>query len=101
MSFDDDRTVEIPVDGTIDLHMFSPKDAVSVVDEYIKVCLDKGIYDLRIIHGKGKGVLRSKVHAFLKKHPKVSDFNLDSGPSGWGATIVRLKSDRLRPDELS
>ena len=91
MSSEDDQAIEIPVDGTLDLHMFSPREAVSVVDEYIRACLEKGIYDLRIIHGKGKGVLRETVHAFLKKHPQVSDFHLDSGPSGWGATVVSLR----------
>ncbi|MFC1884467.1 Smr/MutS family protein [Thermodesulfobacteriota bacterium] len=93
MSTEDNQTVEIPIDGTLDLHMFSPKDAVSVVDEYIRACIEKGIYDLRIIHGKGKGVLRTKLHAFLKKHPNVSDFSLDSGPSSWGATKVSLEPD--------
>ena len=93
MSTEDNQTVEIPIDGTLDLHMFSPKDAVSVVDEYIRACLEKGIYDLRIIHGKGKGVLRTKVESFLKRHPHVSDFSLDSGPSSWGATKVSLKPD--------
>lgn len=83
--------VEIPIDGTLDLHMFAPKDAASVVDEYLNVCLEKGIYEVRIIHGKGKGVLRRTVHALLEKDPRVQEFKLDSGPSGWGATTVCLK----------
>ena len=88
---DETGTVEIPIDGTLDLHMFAPKDALSVVDEYIRVCLEKNIYELRIIHGKGKGVLRRSVHALLEKHPKVLSFKLDPGPSSWGATVVQLK----------
>ena len=87
----DNEPVEIPVDGSLDLHMFRPGDAVSVTDEYLRVCHKKGIYELKIIHGKGKGVLRDTVHAFLKKHPLVSDFSLDPGPSSWGATVVKLK----------
>ena len=83
--------IHVPIDGLIDLHMFAPKDAASVVDEYIKACAEKGIYEVRIIHGKGKGVLRRTVHALLEKHPLVLDFTLDSGPSGWGASIVHLK----------
>ena len=82
------------VDGVLDLHMFSPKDAVSVVNEYLNVCREKGIYEVRIIHGKGKGVLRETVHALLKKHPLILDFRLDSGPSSWGATIAHLKEDK-------
>ena len=83
--------VQIPIDGVIDLHMFAPKDAVSVVDEYIMECLEAGIYEVKIVHGKGKGVLRRTVHSFLKGHPKVMSYSLDSGSSSWGATIVHLK----------
>ena len=85
--------IEYPVDGVLDLHMFSPKEAASVVDEYLRACREKGIYEVRIIHGKGKGILRETVHALLEKHPFVLDFGLDSGPSSWGATIARLKKD--------
>ena len=85
--------VHLPIDGVLDLHMFSPKDAASVVDEYLRACLEKGIYEVRIIHGKGKGVLRGTVHALLEKHPLVQDFKLDSGPSSWGATLVLLKGE--------
>ena len=83
--------VQIPIDGLLDLHMFAPKDANSVVDEYLRACIEKGIYEVRIIHGKGKGVLRRTVHSLLAKHPLVLDFKLDSGPSGWGSSIVHLK----------
>jgi DNA-nicking Smr family endonuclease len=83
--------VELPIDGFLDLHAFRPEDAASVVDEYLRACLEKGIYEVKIIHGKGKGVLRRTVHALLQKHPLVANFSLDSGPSTWGATIVRLK----------
>ncbi|MEE8504577.1 MAG: Smr/MutS family protein, partial [candidate division NC10 bacterium] len=68
------------LDGNLDLHMFEPKDAASVVDEYIRACHEQRIYDVRIIHGKGKGVLRETVHALLERHPLVLDFHLDSGP---------------------
>ena len=83
--------VHLPIDGVLDLHMFSPKDAASVVDEYLRACFEKGIFEVRIIHGKGKGVLRRTVHTLLEKHPLVLDFKLDAGPSSWGATLVFLK----------
>ncbi len=89
----DTEPVQIPVDGVLDLHTFAPKDVGSVVEEYLRVCLEKGIYEVRIIHGKGKGVLRRTVHSLLEKHPKVLDFKIDTGPSSWGATIVYLKDD--------
>ena len=89
----DPEPVEIPIDGTLDLHTFAPGDVSSLVEEYLWACLKKGIYEVRIIHGKGKGVLRRTVHARLEKHPNVIDFGLDSGPSGWGVTVVHLKAD--------
>jgi DNA-nicking Smr family endonuclease len=91
MENDNQEVIHIPVDGTLDLHTFSPKDASSVIEEYIQACLDKGIYEVQIIHGKGKGVLRRTVHSLLEKHPKVLSYKIDSGPSSWGATIVQLK----------
>ena len=87
----DSDPVEIPIDGVLDLHTFAPRDVPSVVDEYLWACMQKGILDVRIIHGKGKGVLRRTVHARLEKHPDVAQYQLDDGPSGWGATMVRLK----------
>ena len=89
----DTEPVQIPVDGVLDLHTFAPQDVGSVVEEYLRVCLEKGIYEVRIIHGKGKGVLRRTVHALLEKHTNVLDFKIDTGPSSWGATIVYLKND--------
>lgn len=89
---DESEVVHFPINGTLDLHMFAPTDAASVVDEYIHACVEKDIHEIRIIHGKGKGVLRRTVHALLQNHPMVAAFRLDSGPSGWGATIAHLRS---------
>ena len=95
MTSRDSDSVEIPIDGVLDLHTFAPRDVASVVDEYLWACMQKGILDVRIIHGKGKGVLRRTVHSRLQKHPDVLQYQLDDGPSGWGSTLVRLKEDRL------
>jgi len=86
----DEEPVEIPIDGTLDLHAFAPREAASVVRSYVEACLEKGILEIRIIHGKGKGDLRRTVHAVLRKHPRVEGFGLDTGPSGWGSTLVKL-----------
>jgi DNA-nicking Smr family endonuclease len=83
--------IQYPTDGVLDLHMFAPRDAASVVNEYLKVCREQGIFEVRIIHGKGKGVLRRTVHTLLEGHPLVADYKMDSGPSSWGATIVCLR----------
>jgi DNA-nicking Smr family endonuclease len=87
----DDSPVRIPIDGVIDLHTFAPKDASDVVNEYLNVCSQKGILEVKIIHGKGRGVLRRTVESALKRHPLVLSFRQDPGPSTWGATIVFLK----------
>jgi DNA-nicking Smr family endonuclease len=94
MSEPPEEAVIIPIDGVLDLHAFSPKDAASVVEEYIGACLEQGLHEIRIIHGKGKGALRKTIHALLERHPDVLDYRLDPGPSGWGATLVRFKENK-------
>lgn len=89
---DPEKPIELEIDGVLDLHTFRPKEIIDVVDAYIDACVEKGIPVVRIIHGKGIGVQRDRVHAFLKKCPHVASFGLDSRtPSGWGATVANLK----------
>jgi DNA-nicking Smr family endonuclease len=90
---DEADTLEIPIDGTLDLHTFQPREAASVVDEYLRACREKGIFEVKVIHGKGRGVLLRTVHALLEKHPLVLNFKLDTEGSGWGATIVFLRKN--------
>ena len=82
--------VEYPIDGVLDLHQFAPSELGSLVPEYLRACREKGLYRVRIIHGKGKGVLRRSVHHLLDEHPAVDDYHLAGDRSGWGATIVML-----------
>jgi dsDNA-specific endonuclease/ATPase MutS2 len=86
-----DEPIEFPIDGTLDLHTFSPRDVKSLVPEYIAACRERGILSLRIIHGKGTGALRETVHAILSRLPEVDRFYLAGDSSGWGATVVELK----------
>jgi DNA-nicking Smr family endonuclease len=87
-----DEPIEIPVDGVLDLHTFQPRQIKELVPDYLEACLNRGIYQVRIIHGKGIGNLRRSVHAILARHPNVSSFSLDHPEyGGWGATIVHLK----------
>ncbi|MFW6138332.1 MAG: Smr/MutS family protein [Spirochaetota bacterium] len=89
---DEQEPVDYPVDGTLDLHTFRPEDVSELVPEYLHECRKKGIYQVRIVHGKGKGILRSKVHSVLKRMNTVECFRLaGDGAGGWGATIVTLK----------
>ena len=83
--------VELPIDGTLDLHHFKPQDLGDLIPDYIDECLKNEIYSIRIIHGKGKGVLRRTVHSLLDRNPNVESYSLASDRSGWGATIVELK----------
>jgi len=84
------KTKELPIDGVLDLHPFHPKELGSLIPTYIKACLDEGIYDLRIIHGKGIGNVRHSVHTLLGRNPHVSDYRLAGDKSSWGATLVKL-----------
>jgi len=83
---------ELPVDGILDLHTFNPKEIGDLIPDYIEACLEKNITSLRIIHGKGKGVLRRSLHAILEKHPDVVSYRLADDRSSWGATLVELKA---------
>lgn len=84
-------SVEYPIDGELDLHIFHPKEIKDLVPEYIRVCREKGIYQIRIIHGKGKGVLRRMVHSILDNLPEVESYWQEGSAGSWGATVVRLK----------
>jgi len=89
---DFDQPVVLPIEDSIDLHTFSPKEIKDVVEEYLYQCSERGFPQVRIIHGKGIGVQREIVRSILAKSPYVLSFS-DAGPEagGWGATIVFLK----------
>ena len=86
-----DEIVEIPIDGVLDLHTYAPQEVKDLVPTYLDECLELGITEVQIIHGKGKGVLAHTIRIFLENHPDVVEFQTDTGPSGWGATIVQLR----------
>lgn len=94
----EDDPIQVPIDGTLDLHAFRPSDIKSLVPDYLEECRSKGIYNVRIVHGKGIGNLRRTVHATLQKLDYVSSFRLAGEDGGsWGATLVTLKRDHPSP----
>lgn len=87
-----DEPIQLPIDGVLDLHTFQPRQIKDLVNDYLAACLERGIFQVRIIHGKGIGNLRRTVHALLAKHPNVASFSLDHPEyGGWGATLVSLR----------
>ncbi len=88
----EDETVELLIDGVLDLHTFRPQEVKDLVPEYLRECQERDILHVRIIHGKGTGTLRTIVHSLLKKEARVLSFkNADPGGGGWGATEVELR----------
>jgi DNA-nicking Smr family endonuclease len=89
---EDEDAVEIPIEGTLDLHTFKPSDVKDLVPEYLRECAAKGIFRVRIVHGKGTGALARTVRSILAKIPEVASYETaDPHEGAWGATIVRLK----------
>ena len=86
-----DEPVPMDIDGTLDLQMCPRKGVKDLVPDYLNECLAAGILDVRIIHGKGQGVLREIVHGILAKDPKVERFGHPSDGGSWGATVARLE----------
>ena len=80
---------ELPIEPELDLHTFAPRDIPSVVEEYVRAAHEAGLSELRLVHGRGRGVQRAIVQAALEKHPLVAEFWDDAG-SHLGATCCRL-----------
>ena len=86
--------IKLPVEDCIDLHPFQPKDIPSVLAEFIEQSRQSGFREVRIIHGKGKGVQRNIVHAWVRKQTMVESFGdalLEAG--SWGATMLILRAE--------
>ena len=86
----DDVPHRIPIEDSLDLHAFSPRDIPSVVEEYVRAAHAAGLRDVRLIHGRGRGVQRGIVQAALERHALVESF-ADDPASHLGATLARLR----------
>jgi DNA-nicking Smr family endonuclease len=87
-----DEPTELPIEGVLDLHTFRPREVKELILDYLGACLERNIFQVRIIHGKGVGQLRKTVRSILSKHPEVISFCDDFAQyGGWGATLVELR----------
>ena len=87
-----DDPVPIPIDGVLDLHTFHPRELADLLPEYLAACRERGILEVRVIHGKGTGTLRRAVHALLGRLSEVQSFRpAEETAGGWGATLVVLR----------
>lgn len=92
MSESSPEPVPLPITGELDLHTFRPSDLAELLPAYFAECLGRGIHEVRVIHGKGTGTLRTTVHALLQRSPDVLSFRLgDERTGSWGATLVTLR----------
>ena len=89
--------IRIPIEPEIDLHSFAPRDVTSVVEEYVRAAAAAGLREVRIVHGRGRGIQRGMVQAALDRHPDVEAFRDDTS-AHLGATIARLL-DRTPPSD--
>ena len=86
----DDEPVRVPIEDGIDLHSFAPGDILSVIEEYLRAAQGAGFTDVRLIHGRGKGVQRAAIQRLLRDHPLVDRYR-DAPESHLGATVVCLR----------
>ena len=90
---DEPEPVRLPIEDSLDLHAFAPRDVRPVVDEYLREAAARGFREVRLIHGRGIGVQRASVQALLAGHPLVLRFfNAPPERGGWGATVVALRA---------
>jgi len=84
-----DDPVRIPIERELDLHAFAPRDIPSVVEQYIDAAAAAGHDEVRLVHGRGRGVQRGIVQSVLDRHPRVLEF-WDDPAASLGATIARI-----------
>ena len=82
-------THQVPIEAELDLHAFAPRDIKSLVEEYVNAAHQAGLREVRLIHGRGKGIQRGIVQQALERHPLVAEF-WDATETHLGATVARL-----------
>jgi len=88
----DEDEVVLPIEDHFDLHPFAPREIPEVVDAYLEAAVESGFVEVRVIHGRGKGVQKERVRKVLSASEWVEHFEeAPADRGGWGATIVRLR----------
>jgi DNA-nicking Smr family endonuclease len=82
----------VPIEDALDLHAFAPRDIPSVVNEYVTAAHEAGLREIRLIHGRGKGIQRGIVQQVLERHALVEAF-WDAADAHLGATVARLRKN--------
>lgn len=88
---DEQEPFVLPIEDFIDLHPFQPKEIRAVVDSYLDAAAEAGFREVRLIHGRGKGVQRDSIRRLLSGDARILSFKdapVERG--GWGATVVTL-----------
>ena len=84
-----------PVSSEIDMRGMSAEEALGELDLRIDSCIAAGLSRLRIIHGKGKGILMKAVIGFLKRDRRVTSHSTaEPHEGGTGVTIAILREPR-------
>ncbi|MDB4474320.1 Smr/MutS family protein, partial [Opitutaceae bacterium] len=78
----EEEPVEFPITGELDLHTFRPSDLGELIPAYLDAARAKGIREVRIIHGKGTGTLRTTVHTLLDRLPGIAGYRLGDEKTG-------------------
>lgn len=92
---DDLEPVPLPITDELDLHTFRPSEIGDLLPTYFAECQANGIFNVRVVHGKGTGALREGVHRLLPSLPMVESWTWPAAANygGWGATWVQLRRD--------
>ncbi|HLX79571.1 MAG TPA: Smr/MutS family protein [Burkholderiales bacterium] len=79
----------------IDLHGLSREQAAVMVSEFLRQCLARGLRCVRIVHGKGLGILKAKLGKWLPRREEVLAYcQAPANDGGGGALLVLLKTKR-------
>ncbi len=88
----DALAAEIGQSPSIDLHGLSSDEALHALDQFIHHEIMQGTDAVRIVHGRGDGILRRAVQAWLKQHPDLVEYSRDATHHAQlgGVTIAAL-----------